>query len=87
MTLNYAICSTFSKEDFLAELEKRGVDGLRLYRLGLIDTRPDELFKSVHYAVGMNDDEHVKVKSSEKPSQEKRKGKKLQYVEAFQHLT
>ena len=65
--------STFSKEESLAELEKRGIDGLKLFRLGLIDPRPEELCKLVHYAVGLNDDGHVKEKDTEEPPQKKQK--------------
>ena len=65
--------STFSKEESLPELEKSGIDGLRLCRLGLIDSCPEELCKLVHYAVGLNDDEHVKEKDNEELSQKKQK--------------
>lgn len=68
--------STFSKEECLAELEKRGIDGLKLCRLGLIDPRPEELCKLVHYTVGLNDNENVKEKDNEEPPKKKQKKEK-----------
>lgn len=49
--------STLSKEECLNELKKVNVDGLQLCRLGLIDPRPEELCKLVHYARSITEEE------------------------------
>ena len=52
--LNGRSLETLSRDETLKELENRGIDRLRLCRLGSIDPRPEFLCRLLHYAIGID---------------------------------
>ena len=48
---------TLSRDENLQCLKERGIDGLRLCRLGLIDPRPEFLCRLLHYAIELEETE------------------------------
>ena len=55
--LNGRSLETLSRDENLTELENRGIEGLRLCRLGSIDPRPEFLCRLLHYAIGIDEAE------------------------------
>ena len=78
--LNGKPLETLSKDENLDELKKRGIDGLRLCRLGLIDPRPEFLCRLLSYAIGMEESPLVVLwmrQQKKRKSHQKRNRKRL----------
>ena len=78
---------TLSKDENLDELKKRGIDGLRLCRLGLIDPRPEFLCRLLSYAIGMEESGCFVDEATEKEKEPpKKKQKKAETVTVSVHV-